>query len=48
MNIIQIYSPIADKSEEVEFLYQNIQEAFRHLLKSDLNIIMIDFNAKLW
>jgi len=48
MNIIQIYTPTADKNEkEVELLYQNIQEIFCRLPKNNLNIIMGNFNAKL-
>jgi hypothetical protein len=48
MNIIQIYAQTADKNEEeVEIFYKNIQEVFCRLPKSNLNIIMGDFNAKL-
>lgn len=47
MNIIQIYAPIADiREEEVELLYQNIQEVFCSLPKSNVKIIMDDFNPK--
>jgi len=48
MDIIQIYAPIVEESEEeVKFLYQSIQEVSCRLPKDDLIIIMDDFNAKL-
>lgn len=48
INIIQVYAPIADKSDEdVEEFYQQIQEIMRGTKNIDINIIMGELNAKI-
>ncbi|KAL1447016.1 hypothetical protein WDU94_015647 [Cyamophila willieti] len=48
MNIIQVYAPTTDGAdEEVEELYNSINQVLRKLKKEDLTIIMGDFNSKL-
>lgn len=47
INLIQVYAPTADKSdEEIEEFYSQIQEISKSVKKQDINIIMGDFNAK--
>lgn len=47
INIIQVYAPTRDHSEEeVEQFYENIKAVLRKLPKQDVNMVMRDFNAK--
>lgn len=47
VNIIQVYAPTADKSEqEVEEFYGQVNEALSYTMKNEVNIVMEDFNAK--
>uniref|UniRef100_A0A8D8Q762 Craniofacial development protein 2 n=1 Tax=Cacopsylla melanoneura TaxID=428564 RepID=A0A8D8Q762_9HEMI len=46
-NIIQAYAPTTDHSdEEVQLMYDQIQNILKKLPKHELNIVMGDFNAK--
>lgn len=48
INIIQVYAPTADKSDEdVEEFYQQIQDIMRGTKNGDINIVMGDFNSKI-
>lgn len=47
LNIVQVYAPTADKSdEEIEDFYNQLQMVNRSLKKHHINIIMGDLNAK--
>ena len=47
VNIVQVYAPTADKSdEEIESFYNDLHSITRTLKKEDMNLIMGDFNAK--
>lgn len=47
VNLIQVYAPTSDKSEEViEDFYAQIKEVLKNTKRRDINIIMGDFNAK--
>uniref|UniRef100_A0A8D8M2B6 Craniofacial development protein 2 n=1 Tax=Cacopsylla melanoneura TaxID=428564 RepID=A0A8D8M2B6_9HEMI len=46
-NVIQVYAPTADKAdEEVEAMYQDLQNLLKTTKQEDVNIIIGDFNAK--
>lgn len=48
LNIIQVYAPTADSSEEeVEELYEALASALKQFNKSDMTIVMGDWNAKI-
>lgn len=48
MNLVQIYAPTGDRDDdEVEKLYQSIEEITHRLPKHEINIVMGDYNAKL-
>lgn len=47
INIIQVYAPTADKSDEdLELFYQQIDKALKVTKSNEINILMGDFNAK--
>ncbi|KAI5751342.1 hypothetical protein M8J77_006574 [Diaphorina citri] len=47
INIIQVYAPTADKSdEEIESFYEDIKKVLRTTKKHDVTMILGDFNAK--
>ena len=47
-NIIQVYAPTSDKSEEtIELFYHDLISILRKLPKKDMTVIMGDFNAKI-
>lgn len=48
LNIIQIYAPTADASdEEIEMFFGQVKEILKFTRKHDINIIIGDFNSKL-
>lgn len=48
INIIQVYAPTADKEEqEIQDLYNSINEILKKLRKEDVVIVMGDFNSKI-
>uniref|UniRef100_A0A8D8S118 Craniofacial development protein 2 n=1 Tax=Cacopsylla melanoneura TaxID=428564 RepID=A0A8D8S118_9HEMI len=48
INIIQVYAPTTDRSdEEVQEFYNSIELVLKKLKKDELNIVMGDYNAKL-
>lgn len=47
VNVIQTYAPTADKPEaEIETFYKDLRELLGYTKKTDITIIMGDFNAK--
>ncbi|KAL1446089.1 hypothetical protein WDU94_009850 [Cyamophila willieti] len=47
INLIQVYAPTADKSdEEIETFYEEIESLLKTTKKHDITIILGDFNAK--
>ncbi|XP_047118458.1 craniofacial development protein 2-like [Schistocerca piceifrons] len=47
VNVVQVYAPTADKSdEEIESFYNDLHSITRTLKKEDMNLIIGDFNAE--
>lgn len=47
INIIRVYTPTADKSEDkIKEFYDHIKKVLKYTKKNELIIIMGDFNAK--
>ncbi|XP_072392530.1 uncharacterized protein [Diabrotica undecimpunctata] len=48
VNIIQVYAPTADKSDDIlEEWYEDLQKLMKLTKKEDINIVLGDFNAKI-
>lgn len=47
-NIIQVYAPTAEKSEEIiELFYDDLNKTLKNLCRGDITLIIGDFNAKI-